>query len=263
MAKVSFSHSLNLVPFSAKLDFFFREQEELRARHETQDRLDFDPENLQEIKYIAGVDLSFPPGDEENAVACLVVLSMPDLKIVYKQFLETKLYLPYIPGFLAFREVEPLLKLIKELKINQPEFYPQVILVDGNGLLHPRQFGIASHLGVLSDLPTIGIAKTFLRIPGELDNVSEIKNEYKKVLKKKGDYMNLIGTESSTTYGCALRTSDNAINPVFVSQGHRISLQTSIKVVLALCPQYRIPEPIRAADLESRAYIRAQDASPK
>lgn len=133
----------------------------------------------------------------------------------------------------------------------------------GNGLLHPRQFGIASHLGVLSDLPTIGVAKTFLRIPGELDNVSEIKNEYKKVLKKKGDYMNLIGTASGTAYGCALRTSDNATNPVFVSQGHRISLQTSIKVVLALCPQYRIPEPIRAADLESRAYIRAQDAMPK
>lgn len=118
-------------------------------------------------------------------------------------------------------------------------------------------------MGVLSDLPTIGVAKTFLRIPGELDNVSEIKNEYKKVLKKKGDHMNLIGTASGTAYGCALRTSDNATNPVFVSQGHRISLQTSIKVVLALCPQYRIPEPIRAADLESRAYIRAQDAMPR
>lgn len=81
--KSKFSHSLNLVPFSTKLDF--REQDELRERRETRDRLDFDPENLQEIKYIAGVDLSFPPRDEESAVACLVVLSMPDLKVTYIQ----------------------------------------------------------------------------------------------------------------------------------------------------------------------------------
>lgn len=125
-------------------------------------------------------------------------------------------------------------------------------------MLHPRQFGIASHLGVLSDTPTIGVAKTFLKIPDELDNLSEIKTEYMKLLKKKGDYMNLIGVKSGITYGCAIRTSNNAINPVFVSQGHRISLETSIKVVLTVCPHYRIPEPIRAADLESRAYIRTQ-----
>lgn len=116
------------------------------------DMLSFDPKTLQGLRYIAGVDLSFPLGDNKNAVACLVVMSMPELevikksffiffclyhnllffKVVYKKFLETKLYLPYISGYLAFREVGPILKLIDELKTEHPEFYPQIMLVDGN-----------------------------------------------------------------------------------------------------------------------------------
>lgn len=123
-------------------------------------------------------------------------------------------------------------------------------------MLHPRQFGIASHLGVRCDIPTIGIAKTFLMIPDELEDVHTVKSICKANLLKKGDRYDLIGKQSGYVYGSALRTSNNAPNPVFISQGHRISLETSIKIVLATCPTYRIPEPIRAADLESRAYIR-------
>lgn len=131
----------------------------------------------------------------------------------------------------------------------------------GNGLLHPRRFGIASHLGVLSNIPTIGIAKSFLVIQGELD-LSEVKARSKIELLKKGDRLDLVGKETGTVYGSALRTADNAPNPVFVSQGHRVSLDTAIKVVLATCPKYRIPEPVRAADLESRAYIRTKNPTP-
>ncbi|RCH79357.1 hypothetical protein CU097_002380, partial [Rhizopus azygosporus] len=98
------------------------EQLELRKRLELTDRLDFTLDNLN---YVGGVDLSFPLGDYENAVACLVVMTFPDL-----QFLETKLHLPYISGYLAFREVNPLLNLLNELKSNQPEIYPQVLLID-------------------------------------------------------------------------------------------------------------------------------------
>ncbi|KAI7897564.1 endonuclease V [Cokeromyces recurvatus] len=181
-------------------------------------------------------------------------MSFPDLKVIYKDFLHTKLYLPYISGYLAFREVDPLLKLLNQLKETRPELYPQVILVDGNGLLHPRKFGIASHLGVLCNTPTIGVAKNFLMIPGELDDLIETKRKYKQVLLKRGDEYRLIG--GHMTYGAAVRTSDHASNPVFISQGHRISLETAIKIVLAVCPRYRIPEPIRAADHESRAYIK-------
>lgn len=130
----------------------------------------------------------------------------------------------------------------------------------GNGLLHPRQFGIASHLGVLCDTPTIGVAKNFLVIPSEFDDMAAIKSQYKEALHKKGDDFKLVGATSGSIYGTALRTSDNAVNPVFVSQGHLITLETAIKVVLATCPKHRIPEPIRAADLESRAYIRTNSS---
>ncbi|CAO3639966.1 unnamed protein product [Mucor fragilis] len=233
-----------------------QQQNHLRKQLVLEDRLSFETVTLADLKYVGGVDLSFPLGDDENAVACLVVMRMPDLQIVYKEFLQTKLHLPYISGYLAFREVEPLMELIQQLKTHQPELYPQVILVDGNGLLHPRQFGIASHLGVLCNTPTIGVAKNFLVIPSELDDMAAIKSQYKEALHKKGDDYRLVGATSGSIYGTALRTSENAVNPVFVSQGHLITLDSAIKVVLATCPKHRIPEPIRAADLESRAYIR-------
>lgn len=131
----------------------------------------------------------------------------------------------------------------------------------GNGLLHPRKFGIASHLGVLCHTPTIGVAKSFLVIPSEFDDMHKVKENYKKVLFKRGDEYTLIGDRSQYVYGSALRTSDKAINPVFVSQGHSVSLKTAIRVVLATSPKYRIPEPIRAADLASREFIRANPVS--
>lgn len=181
--------------------------------------------------------------------------------------------MPYIAGYLAFREVKPLLQLLSELKDTHPELYPQIILVDGNihtrslqctltlictgnGLLHPRQFGIACHLGVLSDTPTIGVAKNFLVIPDELTDMHKIKDTYKELLLHKGDEYLLQGEKSQAIYGAAVRTSEKAPNPVFISQGHRVSLNSAIRIVLATCPNYRIPEPIRAADLESRDYIR-------
>ncbi|KAG1302863.1 hypothetical protein G6F64_010569 [Rhizopus arrhizus] len=229
------------------------EQLELRKKHELNDRLSFDI-SLKGLKYIGGADLSFPLNDHENAVACLIVMTMPDLQVVYKRFLETKLYLPYISGFLAFREVNPLLTLLDQLKSEQPDLYPQILLIDGNGLLHPRQFGIACHLGVLSDTPTIGVAKNFLMIPDELESITEMKNKWHATLQTKGDRLDLVGKKNDVLYGTALRTSSK--NPLLISQGHRVSLDLAVQVVLATCPKYRIPEPIRMADLESRAYIR-------
>ncbi|KAI8991899.1 endonuclease V [Mycotypha africana] len=183
-------------------------------------------------------------------------MSMPDCKIVYKKFCHTKLQLPYISGFLAFREVQPLLVLLEQLKHDEPELYPQIILVDGNGLLHPRRFGIACHLGVLANTPTIGVAKNFLVIPSEIDDMSTYKRVFDNKLLERGDEYILKGASNSLIYGSAVRTSDTAKNPVFVSQGHRVSLKTAIKIVLATCIKYRLPEPIRAADQESREYIR-------
>ena len=117
-------------------------------------------------RYIGGVDLSFIKGNNVDACACLVVLEFPSLKVVYKDFAMVKLELPYIAGFLAFREVPFLVRLVEKLRKEHPYLLPDVIMVDGNGILHHRGFGLASHLGVLIDIPTIGIGKKFLCVDG-------------------------------------------------------------------------------------------------
>ena len=168
-------------------------------------------------------------------------------------YLETELHLPYISGFLAFREVDPLMKLLAQVKDEQPDLMPQIVLVDGNGILHPRMCGIACHLGIVANIPTIGVAKSFLVIPGA-PSMKQIKEKCRQELMKRGDHFLLSGS-NDITFGAALRTTDAAPNPVFVSQGHRVSLETCVRIVLA-CSRFRVPEPIRRADLDSRAHIR-------
>ncbi|KAI7881666.1 hypothetical protein K492DRAFT_206649 [Lichtheimia hyalospora FSU 10163] len=232
-----------------------REQQLLCTRIATHDdRLTFEPETLKGLKYVGGVDLSFPENNMEEALACLSVLAWPSLKVVHTSYLKTRLYLPYIAGFLAFREVGPLSNLLQQLKETHPEIYPQVVLVDGNGRLHPRMCGIACHLGVVADIPTVGVAKNFLVIDNELD-MKQVKNTCREMLHQRGDRYILKGRTTEKVYGAAVRTTDAAPNPVFVSQGHRVSLDTAIHIVMA-CSRYRIPEPIRRADLDSRAYIK-------
>lgn len=206
----------------------------------------------KDLKYIGGVDLSFIIGDEENACAGLVVLAWPSLEIVYKSFKMVKLTLPYIPSFLAFREVDHIVDLIRDLKENEPDFIPQVILVDGNGYLHPRGLGLACHLGILINIPTIGVGKNFYVMDGL--GMHETKNKIIEQCKNKGDFYRLIGN-SGTCWGAALTMSDNCKRPLYISSGHRISLETAIEIVNKSC-RYRMPEPIRQADLGSRDYLR-------
>lgn len=205
------------------------------------------------ITYVGGVDISFVTEDSDTACAALVVVSYPDLSVVYSKCEKVKLEHPYIPGFLAFREVSFLVKLFKELKDKQSQYLPQVILVDGNGTLHCRGFGEACHFGVILDIPTIGVAKTLYCVDG-IENNQQHKEKIRSELLKTGDMFLLIG-ESGKTLGAALRSCDGAINPVYVSPGHRVSLQTAAKVTLSCC-KHRIPEPVRQADQLSREYLR-------
>lgn len=108
--------------------------------------LDSDDPSLQ-LKFIGGVDISFVKDSNEDACAGLVVLLYPTMEVIYEKCNMIKLTLPYIPGYLAFRECSFLLDLLEELYNTQPEIFPQVIMVDGNGILHPRGLGLASHLG--------------------------------------------------------------------------------------------------------------------
>ena len=141
-----------------------KEQDELKSKLVMTDfykfNLNDDPKDKDgiELKYVAGMDISASKHIPNVAVSALVVCDK-DLKVVYEDYKLVKMDEPYVPGFLAFREVKHLVDLINDLKVNAPQFTPQVILVDGNGILHVKGFGLACHLGVLVDIPTIGCSK--------------------------------------------------------------------------------------------------------
>jgi deoxyinosine 3'endonuclease (endonuclease V) len=174
-----------------------------------------------------------------------VIQSYPEFDILYTDTEEVHLDYPYVPGFLAFREVPHLERLIQRSPIR-----PQVILVDGNGIFHNRGFGLASHLGVKTGIPTIGCGKTVFAVDGI--TVNSVKKISKDLLQA-GDKSLLVG-KSGKVWGCALRATDESVNPIIISVGHLISLDSAIKVVSQAC-FYRVPEPIRQADKLSRRLV--------
>ncbi|KAI8826168.1 endonuclease V-domain-containing protein [Fimicolochytrium jonesii] len=207
------------------------------------------------LKYIAGMDVSFFEGTDE-AIGCLVVLSVPGMEQVYVDCQKVTLDTPYIPSYLAFREAPILLRMLQKVRDTLPEVVPQVLMIDGNGVLHPRKCGLACHVGVLADIPAIGVAKNFLQIDSENLVLRNMKDMSKQHLTKAGDWFPIVGEASGEVYGAALRATSDAANPVFVSPGHRISLRTSVELT-AWCSVFRVPEPIRAADYASREVVRA------
>ncbi|KAL9226933.1 hypothetical protein vseg_002689 [Gypsophila vaccaria] len=208
------------------------------------------------LKYIGGVDISFMKEDPSVVCGILVVLDVGSLSVVYSDFVVSQLFVPYVPGFLAFREVPVLLKLIEKMKSDAHPLYPQLLMVDGNGLLHPRGFGLACHLGVLADLPTIGVGKNLHHVEG-LDH-----SEVRKNLEANDNEESIFLTgNSGRTLGAAVKSTSGASKPIFVSVGHRISLTTALKIVKMTC-KYRVPEPIRQADIRSREYLRKHALVP-
>src|SRR3989304_3516646 len=185
--------------------------------------------------YIAGADISCNRSSPLG-YAVVVVMTFPDLEVFEEKRIEAEIKFPYIPGLLAFREATILLKAFKKLTIE-----PALIIFDGQGIAHPRGMGIASHLGIILNKPTIGCAK------------SKLFGTYKEPGKNEGDFSYLYSPqEADDVIGAVVRTKSNT-KPVFVSIGHKIDLQTSIKFVLQCSKGYRIPEPTRIAHiLENR-----------
>ncbi|XP_024914301.1 endonuclease V isoform X2 [Cynoglossus semilaevis] len=220
------------------------ESEQTRLRQQV---LDHDTEDWQKspvfsgLERVGGVDLSFIKGDDTRACAQLVVLSYPDLKLLYEDSRMVTLTAPYVAGFLAFRETPFLLEALQRLQQKQPRLQPQVVFVDGNGLFHHREFGLACHLGVLSGLPCVGVAKNLLQVQGVFK--SEEHQSQIAALQKGGDSFPLTSA-SGKVLGKALRSSDKSFKPVYVSVGHRISLDAAVRLTLSCC-RYRVPEPIR------------------
>ncbi|KAK1418975.1 hypothetical protein QVD17_28129 [Tagetes erecta] len=204
------------------------------------------------LKYIGGVDISFLKDDPSAACGTLVVLDFATLDVVYEDSLIVSIDVPYVPGFLAFREAPIFLELLKKMQDCCHPFYPQLLMIDGNGILHPRGFGSACHLGVLANLPTIGIGKNLHHVDG-LTN-SRVKELVEAEENFNVDAIPLIG-DSGNTLGAAIHSSKGSFKPIFVSVGHRVSLASAVEIVKRTC-KYRVPEPIRQADIRSRDYLR-------
>ena len=186
-----------------------------------------------EMRLVAGVDMAI--NEETNmARAAVVLLSYPEIEVIERHVYEEPVRMPYIPGLLSFREVPAILGAFARLHQQ-----PDLVMVDGQGIAHPRYLGIASHLGLWLDLPTIGCAKSILR--GEYDE--------KALSEEAGAWVPLIFKDEIV--GAALRTRAR-VKPMIISTGHRISLATSLRYVLACCKGYRLPEPTRQADKLSK-----------
>jgi len=162
------------------------------------------------LKLVGGVDISFIKGNDVDALAMLVVLSYPTLEVVYEASEMVQLTAPYISGFLAFREAPHLLQLLHTLKREQPALYPDVLFVDGNGVLHPARLGLASYVGVAAGLPTIGIGKKLINV----DGLSEKYEHGKKKVPAGLTHEVLIGA-SGRVWGAAV-ISEGSRKPVLV-----------------------------------------------
>jgi deoxyribonuclease V len=207
-------HSWQLTPAEA-----VALQNELRQRVECVDRLPI-------IRHVAGVDVGF---EAEGHVtrAAVAVLAYPGLELVETSVGRCATTFPYVPGLLAFRELPAVLAALAKLNVT-----PDLILCDGHGIAHPRRFGSASHLGVLLDVPTVGAAKT--RLIGHHADPAGVKGAWTPLM------------DGAETIGAVVRTRAG-VKPIYVSIGHRVSLDTSIRLTLACVSCYRLPETTRHA----------------
>jgi len=179
-------------------------------------------------RLVAGIDIS-SPGSRGVARGAVVVISYPEFKLVETSVVEGEIRFPYIPGLLSFRE-SPLILAACEKLFNVPD----LVLVDGQGVAHPRRFGLASHVGLFLDLPTIGCAKSILC------------GEHRPVGEAAGCYAELC--DNGEVIGAALRTK-SGVKPIYVSVGHKIDLTSALQWVLKCCRGHRLPEPTRLAHL--------------
>lgn len=198
-----------------------RLQTELAARISLLDPQPFD------VRYVAGVDVAYDKEDD-RLVAAVVLLDAATLEVVETACAVGSPSFPYIPGLFSFRELPPVLEAFEQLQTA-----PDLIVCDGQGLAHPRRFGLASHLGLLLGVPTIGCGKT--RLVGEYDEPDAARGSFSPLIHE------------GERVGDVLRTQ-SGVKPVFVSPGHMISPETACAWMLKLTPRYRLPETTRQAD---------------
>lgn len=201
-------------------------QEAVRIQHELRSHVILE-DDIPQIKIVAGVDVGFSPV-EGTAVGGVVALTYPEMELIEMATASVPVEFPYIPGLLAFRELPAILAAFELLSAD-----PDLLVVDGQGLAHPRRFGIACHLGILLDRPSVGCGK------------SRLVGEYEEPGREAGSSTLLHVRDERL--GSVVRTKTN-VKPIFVSPGHRVSFDTAVRLVLDCVKGYRLPEPTRLAD---------------
>lgn len=215
-------------------------QEKLRTRWEGEDR-------LGNVRTVAGLDAAFvlcgsqalkervsrwsALREANRAIGCVVVFRYPEMEEVERAYAVRELEFPYVPGLLSFREIPVLLEALKKLKA-----MPDLLFCDGQGYAHPRRMGLATHLGIVVDRPTIGCAKSVL--VGKHGRLGEAAGSWTPLVDE---------AAGGERIGAVVRTR-SGVKPVYVSQGHRVGLGTAVRMTLETTDGYRIPKPTRAAD---------------
>lgn len=212
------------MPFDARHPWDVTLEEAAAIQRELQEEVIRD-DHLGQLSFVAGVDVGFEAG--QVARAAVAVLTFPDLTLHEQAIARLPVSIPYVPGYLSFREVPVVLAALEQLAT-----LPDVLLCDGQGLAHPRRFGLACHLGVLTGLPAIGVAKT--RFIGTHEPLPEEKGAWQPLVDR------------GEVVGAALR-SRTGTRPLYVSIGHKVTLPRVIDVVLQCTPRYRLPETTRWA----------------
>lgn len=209
-------------------------EEALAVQERLRERVDLTDDGPELPPTVTGLDVAY---DERDGIAAAVVtLETAGLTVVEARTHRAKAVFPYEPGLFAFRELPPLLAALERL-----DHEPDVLVCDGHGLAHPRRFGLACHLGVLTGRPAFGVGKT--RFVGTHADPAPARGSAEPLV------------DAGEVVGAALRTQDG-VKPVYVSAGHRIDLAHACRLTLALTPRYRLPETTRQADRLSRAALR-------
>jgi len=198
-------------------------EEAMRIQRELRDQVVKETQ-IDKLEHVAGIDCGFK-GDQVRAA--VVVLTYPQLEPVDQAVAEVPVTFPYIPGLLSFRETPGVLEALAKLQVE-----PDLLIVDGHGLAHPRRFGIACHVGVITGVPTIGCAK------------SRLVGVHNEPPPETGRWVSLY--DDHEVIGAVVRTR-TGVSPVFISIGHKVDLETAVRLVLNCCTKYRLPEPIRYA----------------
>ncbi len=210
--------------------FHVDSQEAVRIQRELAGRVSLTPFSSR-YRHVAGADIAYSKADN-TLFAAVVVLQYPSGEQVFSVSAKGQATFPYVPGLLSFREAPLLLQIFRELPM-----VSDVVIFDGQGLAHPRGFGLACHMGLFLNKPSIGCAKS--RLIGEYNEPGPVKGSMTPL------------TIKDKVVGAVVRTRDN-VKPVFVSPGHKVSTESAARIVLETCRGYRLPEPTRLAHILSQ-----------